>query len=111
MKEPLIPDELHDQLCWKADIEHQRPEFKNKNIALVFSLLKLKYWINKLPKINFDTLKFIMFVYKIVAKNEPLNRMTAYNLAAHVTDSIFRSKDSRPDLKNIESFELVTHMI
>lgn len=75
--------------------------------------MKLKYWINELPQINFDTLKFHIQVFKMIVKNEPKNRMTAYNVAITVGPNIFRPKHTRPqDITNVGSYyELIIQMI
>lgn len=80
---------------------------------LIFALLKLKYWISKLPKINFDTLKFHINVFRMVVAHESTNRMTAYNVAITVGPNIFRPKNTRPqDITNVGYYyELVIQMI
>ena len=96
MKDPLIPYDLYDQFLWESDIEKERNEMINPNIKLIFTILKLKFWINKLPRINFDTLKFHINVFKMIVKHEPLNKMTAYNVAITVGPNIFRPEKTRP---------------
>ena len=113
MKDPLIPYNFYDEFLWEADIERERSEFNNPNVKLIFTLLKLKFWINKLPQIHFDTLKFHINVFKMIVKHEPLNKMTAYNVAITVGPNIFRPRRTRPeDITNVGSYyELIIQMI
>ena len=114
MKQPLIPYDLYDKFLWTSRVEIDNGDhFKKLNVQLIFALLKLKYWIKQLPRINFDTLKFHMQVFKMIVKNEPLNKMSAYNVAITVGPNIFRPKSTRPeDITNVGSYyELIIQMI
>ena len=114
MKEPLIPFDFYEQFIWTAKIEETKAEFlRSDSVRLIFALIKLKYWINELPRINYDTLRLHINVFKMIVKNEPFNRMTAYNMAITVGPSIFRPRHTRPeDITNVGSYyELIIQMI
>ena len=49
----------------------------------------------------------------MIVKNEPLNKMSAYNVAITVGPNIFRPRSTRPeDITNVGSYyELIIQMI
>ena len=76
-------------------------------------LLNLKFLLNELPELNFNTLKYHIEFFDEVVQNEEQNRMTAYNVAITVGPNIFRPKNNKKkDIVNVGIFyDLLIRMI
>ena len=76
-------------------------------------LLNIKFLLNQLPQLNFNTLKFHIVFFREVVQNEVHNRMTSYNIAVTVGPNIFRpQKNETKDLLNVGIFyDLLIRMI
>jgi len=61
--------------------------------SLEEKLNQLADYLMLMPKLNRNTLLFIIRFFRKVATYEEFNKMTAYNLAVVVTPNIFRSKE------------------
>ena len=65
----------------------------------------LKKLVGLLPKLNFNTLKFIIDFCRTVVAQEEHNKMNHYNIAVTVGPNIFRPKVIKPaDLINAGTF-------
>ena len=53
-------------------------------------LLNIKFLLNQLPRLNFNTLKFHIEFLSEVSTHVSVNKMTPYNLAVTVGPNIFR---------------------
>lgn len=68
-------------------------------------IFRLRRLLGELPKLNFNTLKFIINFMREVVAFEPHNRMTSYNIAVTVGPNIFRPRVVRPaDLFNAGTY-------
>ena len=76
-------------------------------------LLNMKFLLNQLPDLNFNTLKLHVEFFAEVAEQEPFNKMTAYNVAVTVGPNIFRPKfHSKDEILNVGIFyDLLITMI
>ena len=95
MKEPLIPFDLYEHfesIGTPTNDETTAEDIENLDKIM---LLNIKFLLNKLPEINFNTLKFHIEFFRKVVKREVNNRMTSYNVAVTVGPNIFRPKFNR----------------
>ena len=58
-------------------------------------LLNIKYLLNELPPLHFNTLKFHVEFFQEVVDHEPMNKMNSYNVAVTVGPNIFRPKSHK----------------
>ena len=90
MKQPLIPLCLYDFFLQNSEEE----EFIRVSAFLVDQeqkeLLNIKFLLNRIPELNFNTLKYLIQFFWQVVEYEPDNKMTAYNIAVTVGPNIFR---------------------
>ena len=87
MREPLIPYKLYHSFEQIAQIAIDTSP--NAQIDQIM-LLNLKFLLNQLPPLNFNTLKFHAEFFKEVSDMQPFNKMNIYNLAVTVGPNIFR---------------------
>ena len=93
MQDPICPFSQYDEYM---ELAQMTPENR---------IMKLKTLLQKLPTLNFYTLKFIIEFMREVVQHEPKNRMTFYNIAVTVGPNIFRPLTVRPaDLINAGTY-------
>lgn len=93
MQNPICPFDQYDDYMELAKIAPEQRIFK------------LKQLVGKLPRQNFNTLKFIIAFMREVVEHEPSNRMNNYNIAVTVGPNIFRPHTVRPaDLFNAGTY-------
>ena len=111
MREPLIPFNLYQNFEQIGDITHDT--ITQSNQVDLIMLLNIKFMLEKLPELNFNTLKYHIEFFDEVTMSEPRNKMTAYNLAVTVGPNIFRPKqNSSKDIVNVAIFyDLLIKMI
>jgi len=76
-------------------------------------LLNIKFLLNHIPILSFNTLKFHIEFFSDVVDQEQYNRMNSYNIAVTVGPNIFRPKIARPsDVGKVGIFyDLLIRMI
>ena len=119
MKEPLIPFDLYGnfeqigELTRSAMSNKSQEERKTDSQFEHLMLLNIKFLLNQLPDLNFNTLKFHVEFFAEVAQQEPYNKMSAYNVAVTVGPNIFRPKfHSKDEILNVGIFyDLLITMI
>ena len=111
MKQPLIPFDLYYNFEQIGEIT-QQTSTKETQVDIIM-LMNIKFMLNKLPDLNYNTLKYHIEFFDEVTMSEPFNKMTAYNLAVTVGPNIFRpEQNSAKDLVNVGIFyELIITMI
>jgi hypothetical protein len=82
-----LPDSLIPEQMVRQFIEVQS---EHANDAELFQM-QMKELLSRLPKPNYSTLKYLIAVLVIVAKNESLNKMNALSLGIVFGPNIFRS--------------------
>ena len=93
MQDPICPFDQYDAYMELAQIAPER------------RIYKLNTLLKKLPTLNRNTLKFIIYFMREVVEHEPSNRMTSYNIAVTVGPNIFRPLTVRPaDLFNAGTY-------
>ena len=101
MREPLIPKDLNEYFIRIGDDEEVSTISESIEDEEQIELLKIKFLLNQLPALNFETLKYLMRFLFTVVEYEPANRMTAYNIAVTVGPNLFRVRaESTQDMNN-----------
>ena len=111
MREPLIPFKLYQNFEQIGDITYNTTTHSNQ-VDLIM-LLNIRFMLERLPTLNFNTLKYHIEFFDEVTMSEPQNKMTAYNLAVTIGPNIFRPKhNSSKDIVNVGIFyDLLIKMI
>lgn len=78
MQDPICPFDHYDKYMELAKVPVDR------------RVSKLRTFIKELPTLNFNTLRYIVNFMREVTEQEPMNRMTAYNIAVTVGPNIYR---------------------
>lgn len=84
MADPICPFEQYDAYQELATLAADR------------RVSRLRQLVHALPRLNFNTLKFIIDFMRVVVQHEPQNRMNHYNIAVTVGPNIFRPRIVRP---------------
>lgn len=93
MQDPICPFDQYDKYMELAKVPVDR------------RVSKLRTLLKELPKLNFNTLRYIVNFMREVTEQEPKNRMTAYNIAVTVGPNIYRPQMVRPaDLFNAGTY-------
>lgn len=93
MSDPICPFSLYDRFLSLTSVAREQ------------RVTPLKGLVRLLPKINFNTLKFIVAFCKTVVAQEEHNKMNSYNIAVTVGPNIFRPKELTPaDFVNAGTF-------
>ena len=91
MRVPLVPFTFYNQFkqVGGAAMPHCSNQSHTQLLDLL-TLVDLKRLINKLPHLNFWTLKLHIYFFTKVVANEAHNRMSPYNIAVTVGPNIIR---------------------
>lgn len=115
MAEPLIPFDLYGIFEQVGAVTNSRGSISVNSQQQVdqVMLLNLKFLLNQLPLLNFNTLKFHVEFFTEVIEHVESNKMNEYNLAVTVGPNIFRPRRIMPsDIAKVGIFyDLLIRMI